>query len=134
MVGNCGTGPSHTTCAGFAFSKMSSATISWPVSRFPLLSCARRPDATSLSTRARLRSSSGVLAEDRSGSISIRTGIRNWFARRVELERHVRHLSDLDAAELDRRAHRQPAHRLIEVEQLGDALRVVTRLGVAAVS
>jgi hypothetical protein len=80
VVGNSGIGPSHATCAGFALGKKSSDTKSEPVIRLPLLSCARIPAATSLSTVARFSSGDACACVKRSGSISIVTGIRNCFA------------------------------------------------------
>ena len=60
----------------------------------------------------------------RSGSISISTGMRKRFVSASNSSCTSRHLPDLDAAELDRRADLEAAHRLVEVEQLVVLLRV----------
>jgi hypothetical protein len=86
-----------------------------PVSRFPVLSCARMPRATSASMMVSPREFPWICSI-RSGSISTRTGIWNHsFSSRTAGE--VQHLSDPEPLEIHRRSVRQARDVIFEIQQ-----------------
>ena len=132
MVGSCTGFCDQSSVAGGASGKKSNATNSAPVSRLPVRSCARTPCATRVSISC-LR----MVVEIRAGRqvddldpeplrVEVDGHRRGELeGLRVDLRADVGDLADRNAAELDRRAGREPAHRFLEDEHEG--LRIAGR-------
>ena len=132
VVGSCTGFCDQSTVAGGAPGKKSSDTYTAPVSRFPVLSCARTPWATRLSIiflRMASRSSPGfrsmILTPSLCGSRWIVTGTENSKVFKSICARTSATSPIRNAAKLDRRAGRQPPHRVLEDELIG--LRISRR-------
>ena len=114
-----------------AFGKISSAMYNWLVIRLPVRNWPRKPFLTSVaadSCPARLPGAGASLAEALAEAVGVqvhRHRHREAARLRIVVDADVGHLTEHDAAEIDRRAHRQPAQRLVEVHH--DAQRHAVR-------